>query len=432
MVREETHMKAVLRIFNIVIMALSLVAGIFLFVSPTFSFNSRVDLDVKKLSEFVPKTTYTETIDMPALLGTDTIHVGLKFTLKMTDIANFTDGNRDKINANLINTSIQDVVEDLHEPVNLMTEFTIKTAVKSTIKSELGKQIESHKSGTGTSMSSDDIMAALNMDDNFFTNYSLRLYDAANESTATVDSVSLVLYDLIDEAMTKAEDAGMVTKPEEIDATKAEVKNGMTGILTQLKLVRNDNSLKPLGKIAYVYLSEHLKTQLEAKGVTPEKTTQKAGENEEQYADRMITLYINTLTPNQIYQVIGYICLGLLIGIIVLSITWGFLFVFTLIRTFSKKPWTVFGPWFWILGLFQVVLGLGLTVTFKFILPNRINLAALGLPISNAILVPRTFALVPSILYLACIVLAIVYAIFRHIAKKEMGVSGGKKNAQVQ
>ena len=72
-------MKIVIKIFNAIIMALSLVATVFLFISSTFSFNSHIALDVEKFAKFVPETKFTENIDIVNLLGTDTIHVGIKF-----------------------------------------------------------------------------------------------------------------------------------------------------------------------------------------------------------------------------------------------------------------------------------------------------------------------------------------------------------------
>ena len=48
-------MKLVVRLFNFLIMAISLAAAVLLFAMPAFSFNSNIALDVAKFADFVPK-----------------------------------------------------------------------------------------------------------------------------------------------------------------------------------------------------------------------------------------------------------------------------------------------------------------------------------------------------------------------------------------
>ena len=122
--------------------------------------------------------------------------------------------------------------------------------------------------------------------------------------------------------------------------------------------------------------------------------------------------------PDIVYQIIGYVCLALFIGLFVFAGMWMLLFVITLIKTFTKKPWTFFGPWFWLIGPIQIALGVGLTIAGKFVLP-RIKINLPGFPIKNAILAPRTYALIPSLLFILMFVLAIAYAVIRGIAKRQ-------------
>ena len=91
-------MKIVIRIFNVLIMALSVVAGVFLFMPPAFSFNSKVTIDVKTFSQFVPETEYSKDIDVVKLLGTDTIQIGINFKLDIAGLSANMHGDRDKIN----------------------------------------------------------------------------------------------------------------------------------------------------------------------------------------------------------------------------------------------------------------------------------------------------------------------------------------------
>ena len=64
-----------------------------------------------------------------------------------------------------------------------------------------------------------------------------------------------------------------------------------------------------------------------------------------------------------------------------------------------------------------LVLGLGLTIVGKFFI-GKLDLSKTGLPLKHIILAPRTYALTTSIIFLASIGFAIIYAILRAIAKK--------------
>ena len=151
-------MKLIIRIFNIVIMALALTATIFLFASPTFSFNSNVGLDVKTFSQFVPETKYSQDFDIEKLLGTKTIHLGVKFSLKLNEVKEIKSGDRDKINQNIVSDNVDDMLKILHEPVDLITDFSIRSIIKSIVKEQVTNQVdqarENYKQKSGQDMGS--------------------------------------------------------------------------------------------------------------------------------------------------------------------------------------------------------------------------------------------------------------------------------------
>ena len=401
-------------------MALSLAAAFFLFYPPTLSFNSNIAIDVQTFSKFVPETTYSHDIDIVQLLGTDEIHVGIKFSLDFNGVNEIKDGNKEKIDEHIIIDNVNDMISLLHEPVDLITDFTIRSVIKSTIKNEITEQVEAAKNGSGSGSSAEDIMEEVGMDDEYFTNFSNALYDSANENHATIDSVSDVLYEQIDEALERAEGSGLVDKPEFSEEKREEIKTNLLSIFNELKLVKDDGTLVRISEISYLYLSAHLKQELQSKVSDPSTLEQGATESVPDYSDRLLQTYVLVMMPAAFYQAVGYVSLGLYIGLFVFTGIWGILFLITLIKTFTKKPWTIFGPWFWIIGLLQLVLGIGLTVTFKFILPAKLDIASMGLPIKSVILAPRTYALIPSLIFGGLIILAIIYAIMRHALKKEI------------
>lgn len=425
-------MKLIIRIFNVLIIALAAAATIFLFATPAFSFNSKIDLDVESFSEFVPETEYSKDIDIEHLLGTDTIHLRIKFSLNAHDVSEIMDGNRDDINNKIIASNVQDMLDILHEPVDLITDFTIRSVLKSVITQEVTKQVGEakeryeQKMGQSSSMTTEDIMAEAGMNDAYFTDFANAFYDEANADGATVDSLSEVLYEKIDDALVKAKKSGAkIDNTSEFgDDLKQQIKDSIVPVFEDLNLVEEDGHLKKISQISYLYLSTYLKDGLTGKqGVNQEELNQKAGETIPEYSDRLLSIFVFTQMPEVFYTTVGYISLGLFIGLFVFSAIWIFLLIWTLVKTFTRKPWTFFGPFFWIIGFLQLVLGLGLTVLGKFVLPtlleSTIDISSLGLPINGLRIAPRTYALIPSILYLVSIVLAIVYVVFKSIAKKE-------------
>ena len=410
-------MKVVIRLFNFIIMAFSLAAAVLLFALPAFSFNSNIAIDVQSFSKFVPQTQYSDQIKIVDSLGTETIQFGIKFSLNVGEIPQVMNGNRDNINNKIISQNIDEITATLREPVNLITDFSVKSIIKSTVKTEITKQIEESRKKFGSASTAEEIMDDVGMDDAYFTKFTFELYNAMDADDATIDSVNDTLYHQIDDALAKAEESGMVDNSGFTQEKKVEIKNNLTKVLTDMKLVEEGGKLKKISHISYYYLALYLKDAMKNKYANPSELEQNSGEALTDYSDRLLKLYVFTQTPDGFYQGVGYVSLGLFIGIFVFAFIWLLLFIITLSKTFSKKPWTIFGPWYWIVGSLQLVLGLGLTIVGKFALA-KIDLTKTGLPLRHIILAPRTYALTTSIIFLASIVFAIVYAILRAIAKK--------------
>ena len=430
-------MKTIIRIFNIVIMALSAVATVMLFATPTFSLNSNIAISTDTFNKVIPENEYTGPIDVASVLGTDSVHFAIKFNFGLGDVQKAMKNDKNVINDMVVTQNINELADTFYEPVDIITEYAVRTVIKKVVKDEITNQIEKARTSAAIAGGStaQDIMDEVGIDDAYFSEFSRALYEAANEDGATVGSFTNVLYWQIDEAVKKA-DAGtggvMVDEEKFGEEQKAEIKSNFLSIFNQLKLIKEDTtvpedeqSLVKISHLSYLYLSTQLKTQLETKVSDVTVLDQKMDETLPQYTKRLVNIYVTTLMPEAFYSVVGYVSLGLFIGVFVFAALWAFLLVFTLIKTFTKKPWTTFGPWFWVIGLIQLVLGLGLTVFGKFILPTmNINLGG-GL-LKSFVIAPRTFALIPSMIYLVCIVLGIVYAVFKHMAKKQYKEGGAK------
>ena len=414
-------MKIVIRILNVLIMAISVAAGIFLFMPPAFSFNSKVTVNVATFSEFVPQTEYSKDIDIPTLLGTDSIYVGLRFQLDTKGIMEMKDGDKEKINESLISQNLKEAIGLLHEPVDLITDFTIRANIKRLVQEQITKNVDeavkTYNSKSGNSSKTEDVMEEVGINDAYFTNFSNSLYNAANSDGATVDYVNEVLLDQVNDALKKAEKSGAADTSSFGDEQKQALSDSFMSIFSSLNLIEDDGiHLKKISSIAYMYLADYLKGEL--KSSYDEATlTRQSGEDDEAFADRLLDLFVKDKMPDLFYKIVGYVSLGLFIGLFVFAGVWGILLLITLIKTFTKKPWTIFGFWFWIVGVVELIIGFGITAITKLVL-SKFDVSQFGLPIKQVLISIKTYALVPSILFVVMIVIGIVYAFFKKACKK--------------
>ena len=413
-------MKIAIRILNIIIMAISVAAGVFLFMPPAFSFNSKVTINVATFSQFVPETEYSKDIDIPTLLGTDSIYVGVRFKLDVPGISEMKDGDKNKINDKLIAENLKEMIELLHEPIDLITDFTIRANIKRLVQEQItanvDEAVKTYNSKSGSNSKTEDVMEEVGINDAYFTNFSNALYDAANSDGATVDYVNEVLLDQVNEALKRAEKSGAADTSSFGDSQKQALSDSFLGIFTSLNLVEEDGvHLKKISSIAYMYLANYLKGEL--KSYDEATLARQSGEDDETYADRLLDLFVKDKMPDLFYKIVGYVSLGLFIGLFVFAGVWAILFLITLIKTFTKKPWTIFGFWFWIVGVVELIVGFGLTAITKLVL-SRFDVSKFGLPIKEVLISIKTYALIPSILFVVTIVIGIVYAFFRSACKK--------------
>ena len=415
-------MKIVIRILNILIMAISVAAGIFLFMPPAFSFKSKVTVNVATFSQFVPETEYSKDIDIPTLLGTDSIYVGLRFELDAQGIMDMKDGDKDKIDESLISKNLKEAIDMLHEPVDLITDFTIRANIKRLITDQVtanvDQAVQTYKSkNPSSSTTTAEVMDEVGMDEAYFTNFSNSLYNAANADGATVDSANEVLLEQINDALIKAEGSGAADTSSFGDSQKESMSQSLKSVFTSLNLIEDDGvHLKKISAIAYMYLANYLKGEL-ASSHDEATLERQSGENDEAYADRLLELFIKDKMPDIFYKIVGYVSLGLFIGLFVFAGVWGILLLITLIKTFTKKPWTIFGFWFWLVGIVELVVGFGLTAITKLVL-SKFDVSQFGLPIKQVLISIKTYAFVPSILFVVMIVVGIVYGFIKRPCKK--------------
>ena len=405
-----------------VIAATAVVATILLFALSPLSFNSKVVVDVDTVSKFVPKTTYTENIDAKELLGTDEIQVGIKFKLSLADVNKAKKGDKEVMNERLLKGNLDDVLETLDEAVDVLADHSIRRALKSTIANEITNSIDRAKPPTQTKTTA-EIMELLDLGDEYFTNFSNALYNEADRSSATIDSVGQVLQEQTGEAIMKAEKSGMIKPGTYTEDQKNSVKNNLITILNQLEMVNEDGSIKPISDLPYLYSIKYIEKELAGK-VDDAVLVQKSGETTKAYSNRLLEEYVFNIMPDAFYTVVKYISLGISISVIVLAAIWIALAAYqVLLFFFPAKQFGLFKglliPFFAIAGILQIVLGFVLTGVFKYVLPKKLDIASMNLPIKDAIIVPRTVALGTSIVLIVTIGLLIASMVIRKIAFKK-------------
>lgn len=410
-------MKLVIRIMHLVIAAIAAVATILLFAMPALSFNSKVVLDVEAVSNIVPTTDYTKDIDYVTVLGTDEVQAGISFKLTATDINKVMNGNRDIINDKVLIKNLDETLKILDDGVEVIADYTIRTNLTAIVKQEITKQVEQAKPDGKTT---EEVLEYLDLGDVEFKQFSNDLYFAADASNATMDSVGAVLFEHIDEILVNVEKMTGSKSGTFTDEQRADVKKNMKGVFNQLKMVKDDDfSLYPISDLPYLYAIDFVKEKLNSKA-----PTQNEGETNRSYSNRMLEAYVIDLIPEVVYKIIGYVSLGLFIGMFVMAGTWILLAAFNVLHFFTvdKKHRLfngLFMPFFVLSGIIQIALGFVLTGVCKYTLPKKINLASFNLPIKSAMVIPRTCTLATSIVFIIAIGAMIALGILKIFVPKE-------------
>ncbi len=421
-------MKLMLRIFNLVFIGLCATALILLFTLPSFSLYSNVGIDVKKISSFVPETKYTKDLDISEMIGTDTIYVEIEFSLSVGDLHKAMNNDRETINKELLEKNITEIATMLQEPIDNITEYVVRTAVKSLIQDLITQEVKSSIDAAGGTQKPEDIMDEVGLNDLYFTRFADALYTAADSDDSSLAKLTDVVYNQIDDAISKAGEIQEGIDISGFDASyKEEIKNQMTDIFDELNITKDGGKLEKISELSYIYFTQYIKDQLNGKVTDNSVLDKKNTEDNKQYSTRMINIYVQTLMPDMFYTVVSYVCLGLFIGLFVFGVIWLFLLVITALKSLTGKPWTFFGPLFWIAGILEIIFGVGITVFCKFILP-KIEIDMGSIPINTFAIAPRTYALGLSIVFLVMVVLMIPYTIFKIDAKKQ--VKEAKKNEE--
>ena len=426
-------MKLIIRIFNIVFMAISAAAIILLFAAPAINVGVNYKVTAEQIETIFKQTSSSadedtkkiiESIDIPEALGGESIDVGLSLRLTSKALARSVNGDyKTVIDEEFVDPNVQGLIDSLTDPLHKIVKGVIKQLLPSILIEELDKLIEENKGEETRSAAELREFAGLN--NAYFKQLSEILFNALDRDDATVDSLSTVLFDELSAAVNKLRDADLGFEMPEIDSTyKSSLTATLESVLDEIGLLKEDGehiySLNVIIDGTIVNLIEQSKSESGSGSASGETMEEKAARLEPVLSD-----LIKSFLTEDVYNTIGKVLAIIFFVLIGFAAIWAFLFIYTLFRTIfaSKKFYTFTGPLFWIAGVIQLVLGVGITIATSIIL-NGNYLSQMGGEAAefakNLSISIITSFFVPSIFVLLMFPLSITYGVFKHKYKKQL------------
>ena len=415
-------MKTIIRIFNIVFVAISALAIVLLVALPTVSLNVSYTITAEQITKVIPENETTKDIDFKEVLGGEKIVIGLSLSVTPKALgASVTGNSKEVIDKEFIDPNIESVTNTLRDPIHRVAKGVAKQLLVKVLIQQFEDIINENKGED--SRSATQIRNASGLDDNYFKGFTEELFVTIDKPNATISGAVDVMFDKLSDAVTRISQESSGIEIPEIDSTyKSSIQSSLITVLDDANLLKEDGeTLYSFDTIIDGLLVDLLR-QSGSGNEAPEGETM-----EEKAAQLQPTLakLIKGVFTDEMYDVMATVLKVMLIVLIVLIAVWAFFLVFTLLKTIlgRKKMWTFTGPHFWIAGVIQLVLGIGLTIATSVLLsstalanmmPSGSENALAGISASVV-----TSCFIPSILVLIMIPLTIVYLVFKHKVKVE-------------
>ena len=420
-------MKTVIKVFNIVFLALAALAMTTLFTSPTLSVNANLTMTAEQIAKAMPSSGGEEDIDVAALLEGETIHVGLTLSVQSKMLVrSLSDDPKTVIDEEFIDPNVNSVVLALRDPIYKVGKGMLKQTATKNLITKFESAIDDFKESSD-SRTAEQIRLEAGLNDSYFVNLSESVFEVVTQEEATVTKVNDVMFDGISRAVSQLNNANVGVTVTSIDESyKSSLRSTTKELLSGLKMVKSDGeTLYPFNVVMDAMLADVFRQTNNEE--IPE------GETIEEKAEKLmpiLTDFIKKTIPTDAYDTIA-LALKALLGVLGLFLlVWAFFFIFTLVRTilgFCGKPkmWTFTGPIFWIFGFFQIILGLVVTVASSVLL-NGEFLSSMMKGAEGAEMLKgltgsiSTSMLIPSIIVLVMFPACIVYGVFKRKYKRSL------------
>lgn len=432
-------MTKVIRILNIVYMAIATVAIIFFFAVPFVDASVNVTLNNQYVFELIQKNVPgAEKLKINDVFVDDQ-KVSATVRLNITPIQlvqSYSDKSKENIQTYFITPNCNDLVDALLPQIKNVAMAILRYTAKDTVNNEIEKYNQT-------------AAETINVDEETLNEATDNILEELEREGATTESVANTIYEEI--IIIIGEDGSSNIDKELIEQTLAEQLEKY-GLVNEDGTIRNDDGT--INQILYDLIKsgtifpptvegggENPSTSSVPPNSEPNLLIRKANETtnnnqkktEEDVKNALAESLTELLGP-QFVIVTTTAYQTLFVVLIVFVVVWGFLLVYTFIRTFRrKKCYTFVGPLFWFVGFFQIALGIGLMVASQFPIDFTSMISQLDIfeTIKPNI---SASALVPGILVIVCIPLTIVYKHFKKKLKKQIRIDSAveKKIAEIK
>lgn len=436
-------MTKIIRILNIVYMAIAAVAIVFFFSVPFVDASVNVTMNNQFVLDLIQKNVPgAESLTMEDIF-TNNEKVEATIRLNVTPVQlveSYTDKSQQNIETYFITPNCSDLVDALLPQIKNVAQALLKLSAKNAVDSQIEDYNKAHPDSP-ISVPAEQINEAAN-----------QILNSLEEEGATTDSVSQTIYDQAVSIIENADgDTSAISKEEIQDALSEELDK--YGLLNPDGTIKNDDGT--VNQILYDLITggglfpsnssnendsstSSIPSNSEPKSLNSNDNTITIASPEntktEEDVKAALAANLTTLLGDQFLVVTTTALKAMFVVLIVFVITWGFLLVYTLIRTFRKKKcYTFIGPVFWIVGFFEIGLGIGLKVASQF--PIDLTSMTGQLNMFESIKPNISFStFIPGILVLLCIPLTIIYKHYKKKLKKQNRIDAAvnKKLAEIK
>lgn len=422
-------------LFNILIALLSVAAVAALFFAPLWKIDVKYVMQKEVLEKILPEEA--KEVDLDEIVG-DGIPLSLTVSVQTKDTIRSALGKDAKQSVtDLIENNVDKVVDELVPTLNEITEKIVRSTTKTAVRDAVNEQVKNFLQNAGSEATDERVSELLNqagVDEEYINQKTDALLDAIYAENATVDSVSQMAVETVEEVFEKLDESGIkeFQGAALTEENKEEIKNS---IAEALSVIADENGNIDADDLAANLILEMLRSsenESEPAVATMDFTTQEtdSGSVEEDATEQLKAevkqMIMEKLTDETLDGIV--LALRIVFGVLCFTaFTWAWLIVKMLFKAFSRNPaiklkLPIWLGWLPFLALVLLPMGAMLLVkaqpSFLVNLLGAEMMESLSTFFASASLSFSSAAWVAFAAAIALIILSIPYGIFRRRLKR--------------
>ena len=422
-------------LFNILIALLSVAAVAALFFAPLWKIDVKYVMQKEVLEKILPEEA--KEVDLDEIVG-DGIPLSMTVSVQTKDTIRSALGKDAKQSVTeLIENNVDKVVDELVPTLNEITEKIVRSTTKTAVRDAVNEQVKNFLQGSGSEATDERVSELLNqagVDEEYINQKTDALLDAIYAENATVDSVSQMAVETVEEVFEKLDESGIkeFQGAALTEENKEEIKNS---IAEALSVIADENGNIDADDLAANLILEMLRSsenESEPAVATMDFTTQEtdSGSVEEDATEQLKAevkqMIMEKLTDETLDGIV--LALRIVFGVLCFTaFTWAWLIVKMLFKAFSRNPaiklkLPIWLGWLPFLALVLLPMGAMLLVkaqpSFLVNLLGAEMMESLRTFFASASLSFSSAAWVAFAAAIALIILSIPYGIFRRRLKR--------------